>query len=117
MQRQRCLPHYHELTELEGELPGVKNFRVTVREIGEDIVFLRKIVRSGLIRASVFKSRGLPAYQKRYLRAQRDTRKAGIGGHRRKTRTRENPKPAYSLRSWTSGEKRAHPSGDGCKII
>ena len=39
--------HYHELTELEGELPGVKNFRVTVREIGEDIVFLRKIVRGG----------------------------------------------------------------------
>ena len=33
--------------ELEGELPGVKNFRVTVREIGEDIVFLRKIVRGG----------------------------------------------------------------------
>ncbi len=39
--------HYHELTELEGELSGVKNFRVTVREIGEDIVFLRKIVRGG----------------------------------------------------------------------
>ncbi len=39
--------HYHELTELEGELQGVKNFRVTVREIGEDIVFLRKIVRGG----------------------------------------------------------------------
>ena len=39
--------HYHELTELEGELAGVKNFRVTVREIGEDIVFLRKIVRGG----------------------------------------------------------------------
>ncbi len=39
--------HYHELTELEGELSGVKNYRVTVREIGEDIVFLRKIVRGG----------------------------------------------------------------------
>ena len=39
--------HYHELTELEGELSGVKNFRVSVREIGEDIVFLRKIVRGG----------------------------------------------------------------------
>lgn len=39
--------HYHELTELEGELTGVKNFRVTVREIGDDIVFLRKIVRGG----------------------------------------------------------------------
>lgn len=39
--------HYHELTELEGELDGVKNYRVTVREIGDDIVFLRKIARGG----------------------------------------------------------------------
>ena len=39
--------HYHELTELEGEIAGVKNYRVTVREIGDDIVFLRKIVRGG----------------------------------------------------------------------
>ena len=39
--------HYHELTELEGKLPGVKNYRITVKEIGEDIVFLRKIVRGG----------------------------------------------------------------------
>ncbi|MDO4572170.1 MAG: DNA mismatch repair protein MutS, partial [Clostridia bacterium] len=39
--------HYHELTELEGKLPGVKNYRVTVKEMGDDIVFLRKIVRGG----------------------------------------------------------------------
>ena len=39
--------HYHELTELEGRLSGVKNYRVTVKEIGDDIVFLRKIVRGG----------------------------------------------------------------------
>lgn len=39
--------HYHELTELEGQLPGVKNYRVSVREIGDDILFLRKIVRGG----------------------------------------------------------------------
>lgn len=37
--------HYHELTELEGKLDGVKNYRISVKEIGEDIVFLRKIVR------------------------------------------------------------------------
>ena len=37
--------HYHELTELEGKIAGVKNFRVSVKEIGEDILFLRKIVR------------------------------------------------------------------------
>lgn len=39
--------HYHELTELEGKLNGVKNYRISVEEIGDDIVFLRKIVRGG----------------------------------------------------------------------
>lgn len=39
--------HYHELTELEGRLSGVKNYRITVKEIGDDIVFLRRIVRGG----------------------------------------------------------------------
>ena len=39
--------HYHELTELEGKIPGVKNYCVAVRESGEDIIFLRKIVRGG----------------------------------------------------------------------
>jgi DNA mismatch repair protein MutS len=39
--------HYHELTELEGKLNGVKNYKVTVREIGGSIVFLRKIQQGG----------------------------------------------------------------------
>ena len=39
--------HYHELTELEGKLSGIKNYRVSVKEVGEDIIFLRKIVRGG----------------------------------------------------------------------
>ncbi|MDE6273716.1 MAG: DNA mismatch repair protein MutS, partial [Clostridiales bacterium] len=39
--------HYHELTELEGKLNGVKNYKINVREIGGSIVFLRKIVRGG----------------------------------------------------------------------
>ncbi|NLJ40636.1 MAG: DNA mismatch repair protein MutS [Clostridiales bacterium] len=39
--------HYHELTELEGKLDGVKNFYITVKEQGNDIVFLRKITRGG----------------------------------------------------------------------
>ncbi|MBO4472558.1 MAG: DNA mismatch repair protein MutS, partial [Clostridia bacterium] len=37
--------HYHELSELEGRLSGVKNYRISVKEIGENILFLRKIVR------------------------------------------------------------------------
>ena len=39
--------HYHELTELEGKLPGVRNYCIAVKEKGDTIVFLRKIVRGG----------------------------------------------------------------------
>ena len=37
--------HYHELSELEGVIAGVKNYKITVKEIGDKIVFLRKIIR------------------------------------------------------------------------
>lgn len=39
--------HYHELTDLEGRIDGVKNYRVTVKEINGTIVFLHKIARGG----------------------------------------------------------------------
>ncbi len=39
--------HYHELTELEGTLPGVNNYCISVKEQGDDIVFLRKIIAGG----------------------------------------------------------------------
>ncbi len=39
--------HYHELTELENELEGIKNYSIAVKEKGEDVIFLRKIVRGG----------------------------------------------------------------------
>lgn len=39
--------HYHELTELEGKVPGVHNYCIAVKEKGDDIVFLRKIVAGG----------------------------------------------------------------------
>ena len=37
--------HYHELSELEGVIEGVKNYKITVKEINGNVVFLRKIVR------------------------------------------------------------------------
>lgn len=55
--------HYHELTELEGKLDGVKNYRITVKEYGDDIIFLRKIVRGGADKSfgiQVAKLAGLP---------------------------------------------------------
>ena len=39
--------HYHELTELEEKLDGVKNYSIAVKEKGEDIIFLRKIISGG----------------------------------------------------------------------
>ena len=39
--------HYHELTELEEKIEGVKNYSIAVKEKGEDIIFLRKIVNGG----------------------------------------------------------------------
>ena len=43
--------HYHELTELENTLAGVKNYKVTVKEFNGSVVFLRKIARGGANRS------------------------------------------------------------------
>lgn len=56
--------HYHELTELEGRLSGIKNYRISVKEVGEDIIFLRRIVRGGADKSfgvQVARLAGLPA--------------------------------------------------------
>jgi DNA mismatch repair protein MutS len=55
--------HYHELTELEDSLPGVKNYNIAVRTKGEDIIFLRKILPGGADRSygiEVARLAGLP---------------------------------------------------------
>ncbi len=55
--------HYHELTELEGRLEGVNNYCIAVKENGDDIVFLRKIVPGGADKSygiAVAKLAGLP---------------------------------------------------------
>ena len=39
--------HYHELTELEGKIQGIRNYCIAVKEKGDDIVFLRKIISGG----------------------------------------------------------------------
>ncbi len=43
--------HYHELTELEGKIPNVHNYCIAVKESGDDIVFLRKIIKGGADRS------------------------------------------------------------------
>ncbi len=56
--------HYHELTELENKIEGIKNYSIAVKEKGEDIIFLRKIVRGGTDESygiHVAKLAGVPA--------------------------------------------------------
>lgn len=55
--------HYHELTELEGTLSGVNNYCIAVKEYGDDIVFLRKIIQGGADKSygiQVAKLAGIP---------------------------------------------------------
>lgn len=55
--------HYHELTELEGKISNVNNYCIAVKERGDDIVFLRKIVKGGADRSygiQVAKLAGVP---------------------------------------------------------
>ncbi len=56
--------HYHELTELENKLQGVKNYKIAVKEINGGVVFLRKIMRGGANRSfgiEVASLAGVPA--------------------------------------------------------
>ena len=55
--------HYHELSQLEGHLEGVADYRITAKEQGEDVIFLRKVVPGGADRSfgvAVAKLAGLP---------------------------------------------------------
>ena len=55
--------HYHELTELEGKMDNVHNYCIAVKEKGDDIVFLRKIIKGGADRSygiQVAKLAGVP---------------------------------------------------------
>ncbi|MCI8482505.1 MAG: DNA mismatch repair protein MutS, partial [Clostridia bacterium] len=56
--------HYHELTQLEDKIEGVKNYSIAVKEKGEDIIFLRKIIKGGADESygiHVAKLAGVPA--------------------------------------------------------
>jgi DNA mismatch repair protein MutS len=55
--------HYHELTQLATELPGVRNFTVAVREVGDQVLFLHRLIPGGADRSygiEVGRLAGLP---------------------------------------------------------
>ncbi len=79
--------HYHELTELEGRLNSVNNYCIAVKEQGEDIIFLRKIIKGGADKSygiQVAKLAGVPedvlhrAYEIAEQLTQNDINTAGI---------------------------------------
>ncbi|MBP5308948.1 MAG: DNA mismatch repair protein MutS [Clostridia bacterium] len=85
--------HYHELTELEGIMEGVKNYKITVKELNNSIVFLRKIMRGGANRSfgvEVASLAGVPAEvterSKKILKA---LEKKDLAAHGKATATEE----------------------------
>ena len=74
--------HYHELTALEGEIPGVKNYNIAAKKRGGDVIFLRKIVRGGADQSygvEVAKLAGVPDRVVRRAREILTELEAGVG--------------------------------------
>ena len=97
--------HYHELTELEGKIEGVKNYRVTVRETAEGIVFLRKIVRGGANKSfgiEVARLAGSPRRSRRARRRSCTALKSAILQKRRALRRPLRPLRSSPRRAWRS---------------
>ncbi|MBR2593487.1 MAG: DNA mismatch repair protein MutS [Firmicutes bacterium] len=102
--------HYHELTELEGKLEGVKNYCITVEEDGEDIIFLRKIVRGGAQHSygiQVARLAGLP--RKVITRSKQILKKLDAADINRKTRklaedSKSNAEDAQQMDIFTAKE-------------
>lgn len=89
--------HYHELSELEGKLDGVVNYRINVKEIGDEILFLRKIVRGSADKSfgiHVARLAGLP--ESVLLRAKEILSEVESGAH---------PQPSAKLP--TEGQERS----------
>ena len=74
--------HYHELTELEGKIDNVNNYCIAVKEKGDDIIFLRKIVSGGADKSygiQVAQSCRCPSFC--YRPCKRNCRRTGAGRH------------------------------------
>ena len=77
--------HYHELTSLEEQIPGIKNFHIAAKKRGDDIIFLRKIVPGGADESygiEVAKLAGVPNVVIRRAKEILETLEAGAVEHR-----------------------------------
>ena len=64
--------HYHELTALEGEIAGVKNYNIAAKKKKDDIIFLRKIVRGGADQSYGIEVAKLAGVPERVIKRARD---------------------------------------------
>jgi DNA mismatch repair protein MutS len=105
--------HYHELTRLDERLDGVVNFSVAVREVGEDIVFLRRLVEGGADRSygvEVARLAGLPETvvdRARTILAELEAQAAANG--------RPGPPPDVQLGLF--GESLPHPAVERLRVL
>jgi DNA mismatch repair protein MutS len=94
--------HYHELQDLARERPAVRNLTVAVREVGEQVVFLRKLVQGGASRSygiEVAKLAGLPAgvlARAREILKNLEAMEVDEGGHAALARGRRKRAPGAS---------------------
>jgi DNA mismatch repair protein MutS len=105
--------HYHELTRLDERLDGVVNFSVAVREVGDDIVFLRRLVEGGADRSygvEVARLAGLPetvVERARTILAQLEAQAAANG--------RAGPPPDVQLGLFETGLP--HPAVERLRVL
>lgn len=89
--------HYHELTELEYKMSGVKNYKISVKEVNGGVVFLRKIMRGGVNRSfgiEVASLAGVPAVVTD--RAKQILKQIESGEKEFETHFEEQEEPSYS---------------------
>ncbi len=88
--------HYHELTELESSLDGVKNYQVSVKEIGGGIIFLRKIMRGGANRSFGIEVASLAGVPAEVTSRAKQILKMVESGEKKRVEREESPKPVRS---------------------
>jgi DNA mismatch repair protein MutS len=108
--------HYHELTQLGDLLPGVRNLNVSVREVGDDIVFLRRLERGGADRSygiQVARLAGVPpevlARARELLAELEGTHSGGGEGLGRRGRHRPASEPPPDQLSFFHVARPEHP--------
>ena len=89
--------HYHELSVLEGQLPGVKNYNIAARKRGDSIIFLRKIVRGGADQSYGIEVAKLAGVPDRVIRRAREILEELESGEMQNTECRMQNEPADQI--------------------